>query len=294
MTTLIADSGSTKTHWALIIDQPGVPRQVRLADTLGLNPLYVTPQQVTDALRQVLAQVGVASPDALCFYGSGCSGERVAVVERSLRAALTPMTRVTVQSDLMGAALALGSPASGQGAVDVSQPFVSCILGTGAIAALCEPASSQLHPMPALGYILGDEGSGAWFGRHLLSDYLKHQMPPRVCDAFEDDFGAITAEAAIQHVYQQPAPNRYLAQFAAFLGRHLDLRYCQALAFRGVDEFWRRNVLPIASHPQWAEVRDVRLVGSVAFHLRPIVEQVAESHDYYVSRIIKDPIVGLI
>lgn len=292
-TLLIVDSGSTKTHWALVLQHPGLPRVVRMASTMGLNPLYVTSAQIAQALRDAMAEVECACPDQVIFYGSGCSGQRVAEVEQALRSALTPMTRVQVHSDLLGAALALNSTLDSS-EPQHTQPFISCIMGTGSIAALYQPSQRQLTPMPALGYILGDEGSGAWFGRQLVSDYLKHQMPAAAVQAFEDDFGPLRAESVIQHVYQLPQPNRYLATFAAFLGRHLHLRYAQELAFRGVDQFWRRNILPIASLDEGDDVYDVRLVGSVAYHLSDIIHQVAASHDYCVTRIIKDPIEGLI
>lgn len=292
MKTLIADSGSTKTHWALVCQQPGMPKQIFTAQTEGLNPLYTTPAQITAALRQVLQQVGEGRPDEVRFYGSGCSGERVAVVEQALRAALTPMTRVAVASDLLGAALALSAPMAGAPASN--EPFISCIMGTGSIAAIYDPATRLLQPMPALGYILGDEGSGAWLGRHLLADYLKQQMPARVRHAFEDDFGPVSAESAIRHVYQQPAPNRYLANFAHFLGRHIDLSYSQELAFRGVDAFWRRNILPIDGLDEGEGLRDVRFVGTAAYYLHDIIDRVADLHGYVVTRIIKDPIEGLV
>ena len=90
MKILFADSGSTKTHWALVEEVPGLPKMIRTAQTQGLNPLYVTPEQITLACRQVLADVGEGATgvDELRFYGSGCSGERLAVVERAIRAAL--------------------------------------------------------------------------------------------------------------------------------------------------------------------------------------------------------------
>ena len=292
MKILFADSGSTKTHWALVEEAPGLPKMIRTAQTQGLNPLYVTPEQITSACRQVLADVGEGATgvDELRFYGSGCSGERLAVVERALRAVFTPMTKVIVDSDLMGAALALKT----KGEKTPAESFIACIMGTGSIAALFDPATRALQPMPALGHVLGDEGSGAWFGRHLLSDYLKHQMPEKAREAFEDDFGVITAESAIRHVYQMPTPNRYLATFAAFVGRHLDLPYVERLAYRGVEAFWQRNVLPIDLLDEGIEVRDVRLVGSLAWSLRPVIEKVAEVHGYVVSQVIKDPIEGLI
>lgn len=286
MKILIADSGSTKTHWALVSQEKDLPRQIGVTETIGLNPLYVEPRQIAETLRQVLADVGETRPDEVRFYGSGCSGERIAQTEQALRSVLTPLTRVEVDSDLKGAALALAGQSK--------EPFIACIMGTGSIAALYDPAQAILKPMPALGYILGDEGSGAWLGRQLLGDYLKQQMPPRVREAFEDDFGRLTAESAIDHVYRQPQPNRYLATFAAFVGRHPDLRYCQELAYRGVDAFWRRNVMPIDNVPEGEGLVDVRLVGSVAYHLRAVVEQVAESYGYVVTRVVRSPIEGLV
>lgn len=291
MIRLIADSGSTKTAWALVETSPGCPKLIKTTQTQGLNPLYVSADEIASALQQVLQEFGTPQPEELQFYGSGCSGERVLLVEQALRRKLTPMTRVSVQSDLVGAAKALSTlqmSNGGQPEVDTN-PFVACILGTGAIAAQYNPATEQLTPMPALGYILGDEGSGAWFGRHLLSDYLKGQMPSSAVEAFEEDFGVITPEQAIKHVYQLPCPNRYLATLASFLKRHEDLRYAQELSYRGIDAFWRRNVMRVDE-----DVRDVRLVGSVAYYLDSCVRQVAEYHDYIVTRILKDPIEGLV
>ena len=291
MRLLIADSGSTKTSWAWVVVQPGLPKVIQTVQTQGLNPLYVSAGDISSALHFVLESLGNAIPDALHFYGSGCSGERIALVEQALRRHLTPLTKVSVQSDLIGAAKALAANNSSflTPHSSLNEPFVACILGTGAIAALYEPSSEKITPMPALGYILGDEGSGAWFGRHLLGDYLKGQMPRQAAEAFEDDFGVITAEQAIGHVYQRPCPNRYLANFAAFLKRHEDLPYAQELSYRGIDAFWRRNVMRVDS-----DVRDVRLVGSIAFYFDKYIHQVAEYHDYVVTRILKDPIEGLV
>lgn len=292
MLRLIADSGSTKTAWAMVEENPHQPKIIHTAVTQGLNPLYVTAEEIATALTQVLTEIGQGRPELLEFYGSGCSGERLVLVEQALRSRLTPMTRVVVASDLVGAAKALSTlsnPSNLSNFSLPSTPFIACILGTGAIASHYDPKSGELTPMSALGYILGDEGSGAWFGRHILSDYLKDQMPDTAREAFEDDFGPITAEQAIRHVYQMPCPNRYLATFAAYLGRHADLRYAQELSYRGIESFWQRNVMRIDS-----EVRDVRLVGSVAWHLRPIIEQVAEYHDYIVTQVLKDPIEGLV
>ena len=277
MKVLIADSGSTKTTWCLVDKQKGTPTLAKPVQTQGLNPLYASEEEITGALRSVLEQVGDRNVDLVQFYGAGCSGERIDKVEKALRRCFTPMTRVEVASDLLGACRALGSG-------------IDCIMGTGAIAARYDARTDQMQPASSLGYILGDEGSGAWLGRQALADYLKEQMPARVRQLFEQDFGPITAEHAIQHVYQQPFPNRYLASFALFVGSHPDVNYCQKLAFDGVDAFFRRNVLRLKPEP--GEL--ISFVGSVAYHLQSTIEAVAALHDLKVGKILKEPIQGLI
>ncbi len=277
MKVLIADSGSTKTTWCMVDKEKGNPSFVQPVQTQGLNPLYATEEEITEALRQVLVQTGEHDPDLVQFYGAGCSGERIAKVEKALRKVFTPMTKVEVASDLLGACRALGSG-------------IDCILGTGAIASRYDADSDRMQPFPSLGYILGDEGSGAWLGRQVLNDYLKSGMNQKVQALFEEDYGRITPEQAIQHVYQQPTPNRYLATFASFVGRHLDNSYCEKLAYAGVESFFVHNVLRLKPTSQ----EPINFVGSVAYHLSSVIEVVALTHDLRVGKILKEPIEGLI
>jgi len=277
MKVLIADSGSTKTTWCMVDKEKGIPSFVQPVQTQGLNPLYASDEEITEALQTVLAQTGEHDIDLVQFYGAGCSGERIAKVEKALRKVFTPMTKVEVASDLLGACRALGTG-------------IDCILGTGAIAARYDEKTDQMTPASSLGYILGDEGSGAWLGRNVLSDYLKEQMPARARKLFEQDFGIIGPEQAIQHVYQLPFPNRYLASFALFVGSHPDNDYCQKLAFEGIELFFKRNVLRL--NP--AQGEKVSFVGSVAFHLQSTIEAVAMLHDLKIGKILKEPIQGLI
>lgn len=276
MKILIADSGSTKTSWCLVDKLKGAPTVVEPVQTQGLNPLYATEEEIVEAVKKVVAETDERMPDLVQFYGAGCSGERIEKVERALHKVFTPMTKVEVASDLLAACRALG-----QG--------IDCIMGTGAIAARYTDAG-EMQTASSLGYILGDEGSGAWLGRNVLADYLKEQMPPRVRRAFEEEYGVITAESAIQRVYQQPFPNRYLATFAAFVGRHQDLPYCQKLAYDGVDAFFRRNILRL--HPASGEV--VNFVGSVAYNLQSTLEAVAMLHDLRLGKVLREPMEGLL
>lgn len=276
MKILIADSGSTKTSWCLVDKMKGQPTIVETVQTQGLNPLYASEEEIVEAVRKVVEATDERYPDLVQFYGSGCSGDRIQKVEKALRKVFTPMTKVEVASDLLAACRALG-------------PGIDCIMGTGAIAARYDE-TGEMTAASSLGYILGDEGSGSWLGRHVLSDYLKDQMPAKVRAAFEEDYGPITAESAIQRVYQQPFPNRYLATFAAFVGRHMDLSYCQKLAYDGVESFFKRNVLRL--NPAPGEV--VNFVGSVAYNLQSTLEAVAIMHDLTLGKVMKEPIEGLL
>ena len=275
--TLIADSGSTKTTWCVVDKVKGEPTLVQPVQTQGLNPLYAQEEDIIAAVKQVIAQTGACQPDLVQFYGAGCSGERSAEVERALRKVFTPMTRIEVASDLLGACRALGTG-------------LCCILGTGAIAARYDALTDQMQTASSLGYILGDEGSGTWLGRQVLSDYLKEQMPLRVRSLFEEDFGRITPDSAIVHVYKQPFPNRYLASFAIFVGRHLDNNYCQQLAYQGAETFYKRNIARL--QPQAGET--LSFVGSVAYGLQDTLRVVAEMHDLHIGKILKSPMEGLI
>lgn len=277
MKVLIADSGSTKTTWCLVERTKDNPAFVQPVQTQGLNPLYASEEEIVQAVRQVIEQTGERFPDLVQFYGAGCSGERIMKVEKAIRHCFTPMTKVEVASDLLAACRALRTD-------------ICCILGTGAIASRYDKTSDVMSPVSSLGYILGDEGSGAWLGRNVLSDYLKDQMPARTRQLFEQDFGVITPEKAIQHVYQDSFPNRYLASFALFVGSHPENGYCQKLAFDGVETFFKRNVLRL--QPKASE--KISFVGSVAYHLQSTIETVAALHDLCIGKIIKEPIQGLI
>ena len=274
MKILIADSGSTKTSWALVDTHSNL---IQIYQTIGLNPLYTTVEQISGACLEVLSALKEDKPDVLYFYGAGCSDKRIEIVENALRKVLPSSTKIEVASDLLGACRALGTE-------------ICCIMGTGSIAALYDAETEETGTACSLGYILGDEGSGAYFGRQVLSDYLKDQMPAKAREVFEQEFGEITAESAIVHVYQGQFPNRYLATFASFIGRNIHHSYCQKIAFNGIDAFFKRNIMRLQPEP----TDRISFVGSVAYHLQDIIKQVASSYGLQTGYFLKEPINGLI
>lgn len=275
MKILIADSGSTKTAWTLVTITSAA--LVETYQTMGLNSLYTTPEQIAGACREALDSFGEKYPDEMHFYGSGCSGERIGIVEKALRSVLSPATKIEVASDLLGACRALGTE-------------ICCIMGTGSIAALYDSETGEMGTASSLGYILGDEGSGAYLGRQVLSDYLKDQMPEKAREAFEEEFGKISAESAITHVYQGQFPNRYLATFAVFIGRHINHRYCQQIAFNGIESFFKRNIMRLQPEP----TDRISFVGSVAYNLQETIKQVAALYGLQTGVFLKDPMDGLV
>ena len=277
MRILIADSGSTKTSWMLVEVNHDVPTVQRAYTTMGLNPLFTKPKQISGTLTEVLSAFGIDTVDALYFYGAGCRDQRCSLVQKSLASVLPSSAVVKVASDIEGACRAMGDG-------------ICCIMGTGSVAAFFQADTDTLGYCPSLGYILGDEGSGAYFGRQVLSDYLKYEMPLKVRKVFEEDFGEISLQEAIAHVYQGQFPNRYLASFAPFIGRHLSLSYCHKVALQGVRAFFKRNVMHL--HPKPTD--RISFVGSVAFHLQDVIREVASCYRLQVGTFLQNPIDGLV
>ena len=115
-------------------------------------------------------------------------------------------------------------------------------------------------------------------------------MPRKVRKVFEEDFGVISHQEAIAHVYQGQFPNRYLASFAPFIGRHLSLGYCHKVALQGIRAFFKRNVMHL--HPKPTD--RISFVGSVAFHLQDVIREVASCYRLQVGTFLQNPIDGLV
>lgn len=144
---LIADSGSTKTDWALA-DHHQAVREIK---TKGLNPFQVSGDEIADEVRSsLLPHLPTVALDAVYFYGAGCTPEKQPAVEQALRSVLTVKGSCTVASDMLGAAIAVCG----------HEPGVACILGTGSNSCAYDGQRIVKNVSP-LGYILGDEGSGA-------------------------------------------------------------------------------------------------------------------------------------
>ena len=260
----IADSGSTKCEWIF-----GDGDRILRLRTVGINAV----QQSPDAIRAVLAELPpLDGVEELRFYGAGCGDsfpEASAVLRRELAARFGPGAAIGLGSDLLGAARALFGRGEG----------IACILGTGSNSCHCRGGEIVAH-VPPLGYVLGDEGSGAVLGRNLVNGIFKGTIPLR--EEFLRTF-ALTYAGLIRRVYREPAANRFLASFAPFIRAHLDCAPVREMVVRSFGEFAARN---LSGYPAGLPVA---FVGGVAAHFEEPLREAMAAAGREVVRIVCSP-----
>lgn len=269
---LIADSGSTKTDWA-VCRLTGCD----FMTTPGLNPFMQQPGEMADTLRhELLPALHGTTVKAVRFYGAGCRGQGARDMA-ALLGGLFPGADVEVESDLLGAARALCGRREG----------IACILGTGSNSGLYD-GQAIVCQTPSLGYVLGDEGSGATLGRRLVSDALKGALGDDLADAFRRETG-LAVDTAIERVYRAPYPNRFLASFAPFLHAHREHPEIHLILLEEFRRFFRRNIAPYARREL-----PVGFVGSIALHFADEVREAAAAEAFTVGAIQKSPLPLLV
>lgn len=270
---LIADSGSTKTAWKMV----GNSGEIKNIKTPGINPFFRSEEDIFQELQKLLLPETGTEIAEIYFFGTGIiNEEKGAIIKRALNR-IYPSAAIETYSDVVGAARALFG----------NQAGIACILGTGSNVCLYdgEKITGSISP---LGFILGDEGSGAVMGRKLLGDYFKEVMPPGLREKFTLRFN-ITREEALNRVYRGEKPNQFLAQFTPFLSENADSAYCQEFVQRNFMEFFERNVTKIPNFTGFP----IGFVGSVAWHFSQILMITAEYYGFTNPVLLKDPIDGL-
>ena len=295
MLRLIADSGSTKTDWTLLYSPiPNVPYEVIATfRTQGITPIHQGPADIRQILANELQPQLSAFPRVklvdskvlestlmqhchIYFYGSGCTPAHVPMVKQVLAEVLSPQS-VEVYSDLMAAARALCGHDAG----------IACILGTGANSCLYD-GEQIVQNTPALGYILGDEGSGSVLGRLFLNAIFKNPQLSALRDTYLTE-NKLTQADIIRKVYNEPMANRFLATTSPFILQHLDNMIVQRLVIDNFRHFFRSNIEPYGHHDL-----PVHFVGSMAHHYREQLEQAAKEEGYIVGNTMQSPMEGLI
>lgn len=271
---LIADSGSTKTSWCLADGK----NKIEYFSTGGINPFFRSTEDIENELREKLVPEINSEIAQIYFYGAGVINEEKGNVVKLALHNLFSVAKIEVESDLLAAARATLQRESG----------IACILGTGSNSCLYDGNKIVQHVRP-LGFILGDEGSGAVLGRKLLGDYLKGILPTHLSGKFQKKFPLAYAEF-LEGVYRGERPNRFLSQFVPFLHENIQDEHCKDLVENSFNEFVQRN---ISQYPGFEHV-PICFAGSVAFYFQEQLRNVLKRNKLQFEAVLKEPLNGLL
>lgn len=277
MMKLIADSGSTKTDWRLISGESVLTS----FQTEGLNPYFKSSEEIRKVIEnEVIPNINTPfSISNIHFYGAGCSSCEKNKMLESVFQSFFNSSEISIKHDLLGAAIALCGDNKG----------IVIILGTGSNSCVfngCEITEEQ----NALGYILGDEGAGSNIGKQLLIDFLYQNMPVHISVQLQEVF-QLSKEEILENVYKKPLPNRYLASFLNWIGKHIDNEeYLQELVLNAFDNFFKTHLINYTNY----EAYKINAVGSVAYFFKEYLHIIAFKYNVKIGNVIKAPIDGLV
>lgn len=271
---LIADSGSTKTSWCFIDKN----KNATYFSTSGINPFFRTSVDIEDELRDKLVPQIPGVVNKIFFYGAGIINKEKGEIVKQAMNSLFPNAQTEVYSDLLAAAHATLGNSKG----------IACILGTGSNSCLFDGKQIVEH-IPPLGFILGDEGSGAVLGKNLLADYLKGIMPEHIAEKFQHDFTYHYAEF-MEGVYKKEKPNLFLSGFVPFLSDNINENYCKALVETSFEAFIQRNLFRYSGITELP----VNFVGSVAYYFNEQLKAVCKRNNLWLNKVIQEPLNGLV
>lgn len=271
---LIADSGATKAEWCLLNNG-----KKKTIFTQGISPYFLSTEQITALLQQeLLPKLKNIAVDEIWYYGTGCANP---VNARSVKKALQqvfPAAGVDVTHDLMAAARALCG----------RSPGIACILGTGSNSCYYN-GKRIVKNSPGLGYVLGDEGSGAYLGKKVIQYYLYGTFDDELRGRFDLTYTTNAAEI-LENVYKKPLPNRYLAGYTKFLAENRGHYMVENIIEDGLNDFFFNHLCKYRE--TWK--LPVHFAGSVAFGFKDVLQQLCSSYEFELGKVLKNPMEGLV
>lgn len=274
MKLIVCDSGSTKADW--MVAEHG--KVIAEFSTMGFNPFFHDAEKVFSELSKNESALKFRNEKAVIyFFGAGCSSlQRNEIIRTGLQKFFS-VADITVDHDMLGAALAACGNSAG----------LVCILGTGSNTAYYDGKnlSETIH---GLGYIMGDEGSGSYYGRKLITSFLYRIMPEDLRKKFFEKYN-MTKEVMNENVYHRPNANVYLASFSPFLSENKNHPWIQQLVLKGMKEFYETNIISYPEH----KTSPVHFIGSIAYHFSDILHSVADEFGFRIGKIIVRPVEEL-
>lgn len=271
---LIADSGATKCEWCLLYD--GKRKSII---TTGMNPYFLSKEQILELLqKELLSKMKDVKVDEVFYYGTGLGNKDHIKTLKSALQKTFPGAVVEATHDLLAAARAVCGTEKG----------VACILGTGSNSCYYN-GKKILKNSPGLGFILGDEGSGAYLGKKVIQYYLYNTFDEDLRARFDAKF-TVTSKDILENVYMKPFPNRYLASYAIFLAENRGHYMVENIIEDGINDFFFTHLCKY--NESWKY--PISFVGSVAYGFRDVIKELCSSYQFELGRILKKPMDGLI
>ena len=261
---LIVDSGSTKTDWCFVSHK----HTTHTIHTKGINPVVQSQEEVRQTIEvdmEVEARqkaINLNDVDQIHYYGAGCVADKTQIIGQMLRNVFHKNAAITIESDIMAACHALCGNKEG----------LVCILGTGSNSCLYDGQKMTLHT-PPLGFILGDEGSGAALGKLIVNAVFKGLLSQQLCNSFKEE------------------TNRFLASLSQFAARHIDNPDIEQLVIMNFEQFINKNLRQYISS---GATPVINAIGSIAHYYSIQLHKAAEINGYTVGKILKSPINGLL
>ena len=271
---LIADSGATKAEWCLVKDN-----KRKTIFTQGISPYFLSTAQIKELVEnELMPHIRKASVTDIFYYGTGCANPTNA---KSVKKALQQVFQgaaVTVNHDLMAAARSLCQHQKG----------IACILGTGSNSCFYN-GMKIVKNSPGLGYVLGDEASGAYLGKKVIQHYLYKTFDDDLVARFDAKY-VTNATEILENVYKKPLPNRYLATFTMFLAENRGHYMIENIIEDGLNDFFFTHLCKYKE----AWNLPVNFVGSVAYGFKYVLQQLCQSYEFELGTVLKNPMQGLV
>lgn len=270
---LIVDSGSSKTLWTLVKHQQTVHYK-----SSGFNPYYMDEEYIKASIFGALSEfLDFSKVSKLYYYGAGCSPEKKGIVEGALKAVFK-CADIFVESDMLAAARALLGTKSG----------FAAILGTGTNSCYYD-GKTIVNSIDSLGFLAGDEGSGSYLGKKVIRAFVRDDFPNELIQPFKEQFG-LSKKALIEELYLSETPNKYCATFAMFASKNLSHPFIENLVADSFRDFFKEIITKYQDYKN----KQIAFVGSVAFVFSDLLGKVAMEYEMTLSKVLKDPIDGLI
>jgi glucosamine kinase len=271
---LIADSGATKCEWCLINN--GKKKNIF---TQGISPYFLNEKQIVGLLEvELVPKVKNVLPENIYYYGTGLSNPVNSKILKSALKKVFPGADIEINTDLLAAARALCGNEKG----------IACILGTGSNSCFYN-GKKIIKNSPGLGYVLGDEGSGAYLGRKVIQYYLYKTFDADLMARFDARFTTNAVEI-LENVYKKPLANRYLASFAIFLAENRGHYMIENIIEDGLNDFFFNHLYKYKETWKYP----ISFIGSVAFGFKDVLQELCNAYELDLGNVLQKPMDGLI